>query len=209
MKKVFFYVIAIIAITITACNNTGNKNEPVKHDMDTMKDSTSHAMATDEKDVKTVAITFSGVDTKAAAGINKIVDHYLQIKNTLVNDNGAEAANAAKALEEALRKMDKSLLTAEQKKLYDAIEDGLKEDAEHIGNNGDKITHQREHFSSLSKEVYELVKAFGAGRIIYHDHCPMYDENKGAMWLSELKDVKNPYYGAEMLTCGTVEEVIK
>jgi hypothetical protein len=37
----------------------------------------------------------------------------------------------------------------------------------------------------------------------------MYNENKGAMWISEMKEVKNPYFGAKMLTCGTVEEVIK
>jgi hypothetical protein len=61
----------------------------------------------------------------------------------------------------------------------------------------------------LSEDVYDLVKNFGAGQPIYHDHCPMYNENKGAMWLSEMKEVKNPFYGAEMLTCGTVEEVIK
>ena len=209
MKKVFFYVIAILAITITACNNTGNKNEPEKHDMGNMKDSPQHVTADDVKDVKTVPITFSGVDAKAAATIEELVDRYLQIKNALVNDKGAEAANGGKQMEVALRKMDKSLLTAEQKKLYDDIEDGLKEDAEHIGRNGDKIKHQREHFSMMSKEVYELVKAFGAGRAIYHDHCPMYNDNKGAMWLSEIKDVKNPFYGAEMLTCGTVEEMIK
>jgi hypothetical protein len=29
------------------------------------------------------------------------------------------------------------------------------------------------------------------------------------MWLSEIKEVKNPYFGAEMPTCGTIEEVIK
>jgi hypothetical protein len=56
--------------------------------------------------------------------------------------------------------------------------------------------------------VYELAKAFGGGRRLYHDHCPMARDNQGALWISELKDVKNPYFGADMLTCGTVEEVI-
>ena len=58
--------------------------------------------------------------------------------------------------------------------------------------------------------IYELVKAFGAGQPIYHDHCPMYNENKGgAMWLSETKEIKNPYLGSEMPKCGTVEEGIR
>ena len=173
------------------------------------KDTTQHAAATDDKEVKAVAVTYTNVDAKDAASIKEIVDHYLHIKNALANDNGSEAASGAKAMEEAISKLDKSLLTSEQKKVYDEIEEDLKEHAEHIGKNGDKIKHQRDHFSMMSEDVYYLVKAFGAGKPIYHDHCPMYNENKGAMWLSEMKEVKNPYLGAEMSTCGSVEEVIK
>lgn len=36
----------------------------------------------------------------------------------------------------------------------------------------------------MSQYVYALAKAFGGGRTLYHDHCPMYND-KGAMWLSE------------------------
>ena len=112
-------------------------------------------------------------------------------------------------MERAISKLDKSLLTAGQKKVYEEIEEDLKEHAEHIGKNGDNIRHQREHFSMMSEDVYDLAKAFGGGRALYHDHCPMYKERTGAMWLSEMKEIKNPYYGSEMPKCGTVEEVIK
>ena len=37
----------------------------------------------------------------------------------------------------------------------------------------------------------------------------MYDNDKGAYWISDTKEVKNPYYGASMLECGVVEEEIK
>lgn len=211
MKIIFFNVIAISAIVFTACTNSGGKNEQEEHDMNNMnKDSTQQATTTDDKEVKSVAVTYTNVDAKAAAAIKEIVDHYLHIKNALANDNGIEAANGAKTMAEAIRKQDKSLLTAEQKKVYDDIEEKLVEHAEHIGKNGDNIKHQREHFLMMSENVYDLAKAFGGGRALYHDHCPMYNENKGgAMWLSETKEVKNPYFGAEMLTCGSVEEVIK
>ena len=211
MKKILFSALAISAILFTACNNGGGKNEKDGKDMNNMnKDTAQHAATADDKDVKTVAITYTNIDAKAAASIKEIVDHYLHIKNALANDNGNEAASGAKAMEEALSKLDKSLLTAEQKTAYDKNEDELKEHAEHIGKNGDKIEHQRSHFAMLSEVVYELAKDFGAGQLVYHDHCPMYNkDNGGAMWLSEMKEVKNPYFGAKMLTCGTVEEVIK
>ena len=210
MKKVFFTIWAISIILFTACNNGGSKNEQDGHDMNNMrKDTTTSAAAKDDKDVKAIAVTYMNVDAKAAASIKEIVDHYLHIKNALANDNGSEAASGAKAMEAAIRKLDKSLFTAEQKTVYDRYEEELKEHAEHIATNGDKIEHQRSHFSMMSEVVYELVKDFGAGLPLYHIHCPMARDNQGAMWISETKEVKNPYFGAKMLTCGTVEEVIK
>jgi len=211
MKKIFFSLIAISAIIFTACNNGGSKNEKDENGMNAMKkDSAQPVTTTDEKDVKTVAVTYINVDMKVAATLKEIVDHYLDIENALANDNGSEAANSGKAMKQAMGKIDKSFFTTEQKKVYDDIEEELKEHAEHIGKNGDKIKHQREHFAMMSEVMYDLVKAFGAGQPIYHKHCPMYNEDKGgAMWLSEIKEVKNPYFGAEMPKCGTVEEVIK
>lgn len=210
MKKLFFSVIAVSTIFFTACNSSSTKTESEKHDMGTMnKDNMQEATAPVDKEVKAVPVTYTNVDAKVAASVKEIVDHYLHIKNALANDNGNEAASGAKAMEAVISKLDKSYFIAEQKKVYDELEADLKEHAEHIGKNGDKIKHQRSHFASLSEDVYELVKAFGGGRALYHDHCPMYNEGKGAMWISELKEVKNPFYGSEMLTCGTVEEVIQ
>lgn len=210
MNKAVLSVLISGIITFAACNNGDGKKEQDGHDMNNMrKDTAKHATGTDDKEVEAVAVIYTNVDAKAATSINEIVDHYLHIKNGLVNDNGTEAASGAKAMENVISKLDKSLLTFEQKKVYDEIEEDLKEHAEHIAKNGDKIKHQRQHFSMMSEDVYDLAKAFGGGRALYHDHCPMYNENKGAMWLSEIKEVKNPYYGAQMLTCGTVEEVIK
>jgi len=210
MKKIFFSALAIIAITFTACNNNGGKEEPQQHDMSKMsKDSMPATTVTNDKEVKAVAVTYTDVNAAAAASIKEIIGQYLYIKNALVTDDGREAAKGGKEMEEAISKLDKSFLTAEQKKAYDEIEEDLKEHAEHIGKNGGNIGHQREHFSMMSEDVYDLAKAFGGGKSLYHDHCPMYNHNKGAMWLSETKEVKNPYYGSEMLTCGSVEEVIK
>ncbi len=210
MKKIFFSIVALSAMAITACNNNSSKNETEKIDVSTIgKDSTQHATVADDKDVKTVAITYSNVDGKISASLKEIVDHYLHIKNALANDNSSEAADGAKAMEATIKKLDKSLFTAEQKTTYDKDEEELKEHAEHIAKNGDKLEHQRTHFSMMSEVMYDLVKAYGSGRILYHDHCPMYNNNTGAIWLSETKEIRNPYYGDKMMTCGSVMEMFK
>ena len=210
MNKIISTIAIVSAFVFTACNNSNSKNEHEGHDMNNMKtDTTQHVSATDDKDIKAIAVVYTNVDAKAAAGIKEIVDHYLHIKNALANDNAGEAASGAKAMEKAIGKLDKSLLIAEQKTAYDANEKELKEHAEHIAKNGDNIKHQRSHFVQMSEVVYELVRDFGAGRPLYHDHCPMARDNKGAMWLSEVKEIKNPYFGSKMFKCGRVEEVIQ
>jgi hypothetical protein len=109
---------------------------------------------------------------------------------------------------DAISKVDKSLFTADQKKVYDSIEDDLKENAKHIGASGSSIEHQREHFSTMSEEVYNMVKSFGGGQTLYRDDCSMANDNEGATWLSEMKEVKNPYFGGKMNSCVKVREVM-
>jgi hypothetical protein len=77
---------------------------------------------------------------------------------------------------------------------------------EHIGDNGGKIEHQREHFVTLSKDMEDLIQLFGTNQKLYLDFCPMADDNKGAVWISETKEIKNPYFGKEMATCGSIKK---
>ena len=192
MKKTIIGI-AIIAITATSCNNSGTTSADTKKD-DTTK--VNHSMV-------------KNTESKVDGAMVEMVSQYLKIKNALTNDNGKEAANAANAFVESMAKMETTSLGGDKKKTWDNIADDAKEMAEHIGKNAGKLDHQREHFDMLSKDMYDMVKAFGAGQTLYQDFCPMYNDNKGATWLSETKEIKNPYLGTKMPTCGSVKEEIK
>jgi hypothetical protein len=139
--------------------------------------------------------------------INEIVRHYLKLKNALTKDDTKGAANAGKALYATFNKVNSNtIIDAKLKKEYIDIADDAKEHAEHIGDNSGKLEHQREHFAMLSKDVNDLIKTFGSDQKLYQDYCPMYDDGKGAIWISETKDIKNPYYGSQMLTCGSMKK---
>jgi len=153
--------------------------------------------------------TEPAVQPQPASPVKEIVNGYLQLKNALAGDNDKDAAAAGNTMVAAFGKFDKTSLSAENKKTYEDIEADAKEHAEHIGKNTGNIKHQREHFDMLSKDMYELVKTFGAGQPLYYDHCPMYNNNKGADWISEKKEISNPYLGKEMPACGTVKEELK
>lgn len=185
MRNILFLV---IIAAFAACNSGNNKPS---EGSDTIQAQTDTMVA------------------KPSASIKEIVAGYLSMKNALANDNGNEAAAAGNTMVSAFQQFDTSLLTAGQKKTYEDLEEDAREHAEHIGKNAGNIPHQREHFDMLSKDMYELVKTFGGGQPLYQDYCPMYNNGKGATWLSEIKEIKNPYLGKKMPTCGSVKEELK
>ena len=196
MKKIIFGF-AIIAVTASACNSGNNRSEKDEKKNDTTINNNSSTNSS------------NNTATKVDGSMKEMVSQYLQMKNALANDNGKDAASAGKAFVESMGKMDKNSLTGDKKKKWDDVSDDAKEMAEHIGENANDIEHQREHFDMLSTDMYDMVKTFGAGQALYKDFCPMYNDKKGAIWLSEVKEIKNPYLGKKMPTCGSVKEEIK
>ena len=184
MKNLIFGI-ALSAIFLYACNNAPKSVESTK-----------------ESQESTPPVE-SGTSTSAISGI---VNGYLKLSDALAQDNDKNAAEAGKGIVEAMNSLDKSSLTSEQIKVYSEIEESAKEHAEHISKNVGNLKHQREHFDMLSNDVYDLVKTFGAGQTLYQANCPMYNNNKGANWLTASKEIKNPYMGSEMSTCGTIKE---
>lgn len=138
--------------------------------------------------------------------INEIVRKYLTLKNALTKDNSKAAASASKVLYATLNALNANSIDAKKKKKYLDIADDAKEHAEHIGDNAGKLAHQREHFVLLSKDINDLIKTFGTKQKLYQDYCPMANDGKGAIWISEVKEIKNPYLGAKMPSCGSVKK---
>ena len=194
------FLVAASAIIFSSCGNDSTDQGGTATNDTTATGNTKPGNETAPNDV----------ESTTSAPMKEVVDHYLHVKNALANDNGAEAASGAKAMVASLEKINATSFTAEQKKLYDDVAPDLKEHAEHTAGNAGNIGHQREHFITMSQDVYELVKGFGATKTLYKDHCPMANDNKGANWISETEEVNNnPYMGKKMPKCGKLEETIK
>jgi len=199
MKNIFVVVFAFTFVVYSGSITIAQEEHQHHNKKDTTVDKTK----------EDIVSTLRDVNPKVTASIDKIVEHYLHLKNALVNDNSKDAAASGKEIVDAMKILDKSLLTNEQKKIYEDVEDDAREHAEHIGENAGKIEHQREHFDILSNDLYDLVKAFGSSQVLYKYFCPMYNDKEGAIWLSEIKEIKNPYYGKKMPNCGSMKEQIK
>lgn len=212
MKNVTLSIIAVIMTFVTvSCNQASNKNEQSSKDTTVVSQehSASHLKGDDTATTPDVSGTPSGQDAEAKNfSIAPIVTDYLSLKNALVSDDDKAAASAGKKLLATLNKMDMKSIPADKHKKYMDIADDAKEHAEHIGENVGNIHHQREHLASLGEDLKDLIDLFGTSQTLYQDHCPMFNDGKGAVWFSENKEIKNPYYGSKMLTCGKVEKTI-
>ena len=200
MNKIII-VCTILFTTLAACNNSSNKSKESQN-------SSNNNQAISQTDNNNIPASTT-IETKTPALITAIVNAYLQLKNNFTEDNSIGAANAGKSLEMAFKNFNKSTLTSSQKKTFEDVEDDAREHAEHIGKNGGNIAHQREHFELLSKDIYDLIKTFGAGQVLYKDFDQMYNKGKGAFWISETKEIKNPYMGKTMSNSGSIIEIIK
>jgi Cu(I)/Ag(I) efflux system membrane fusion protein len=72
------------------------------------------------------------------------------------------------------------------------------------------ISAQRISFARFNDALYASVQAFGLHHgMIYYQYCPMANGDKGAYWLSNIREIENPYFGDEMLKCGETRETIE
>jgi hypothetical protein len=151
-----------------------------------------------------LAFSVSSIKAQTASNsIDKITGAYYGVKNALAAGNGAIAESKAKELLADLSSLVKGL-KPDQQKTFDSYIDKLKFDSRHMSETTD-VDHQREHFASLSKNLYTVLKELKMNTsIVYEQYCPM----KKAYWLSEAATIKNPYYNdKEMATCGKVSAI--
>ena len=72
------------------------------------------------------------------------------------------------------------------------------------------IEVQREAFAEYNQVFYKIMKNFGlSDGTVYYQYCPMAFGEKGAYWFSNLKEIKNPYFGEAMMKCGETREILE
>jgi len=137
-----------------------------------------------------------------------VFDNYFSIKDALISSNAGTSATKAISMTAAIEAVDMDKLSTEEHNAWMSVTKDLTHSAETISKSKD-VQKQREAFTSLSENMYELAKVSKQAVPVYYQHCPMANNGKGANWLSKESAIKNPYYGNKMLTCGSVTETIK
>lgn len=146
-----------------------------------------------------------GVTTKEQVNQLKLVfDDYFLLKDALVKTDASVASMKAKELLTAIATVKMEDLKMEEHMAWMKVYKELGSDVKSISETQD-IKIQRDFFKSVSKNMYELMKVSKTDTPTYYQYCPMVKAN----WLSKENEVKNPYYGSKMMSCGKTVETIK
>lgn len=131
----------------------------------------------------------------------EITNNYLALKNNLLISDSLAVVKNAVALQNSLKNFRFKKLTLQQ------MNEATTKRKEIIALTAEvaatkNINKQRTIFQTLSVKFWDLAPKFkAADSTLYLQVCPM----TSAEWISDSKEIKNPYYPKNMLTCGEVK----
>lgn len=168
--------------------------------MDAMESSSTSMDHSDHQNME-----MSAAATSALAVVYK---HYFSLKDALVQSNSATAATEAASLQTGIKAVPMGKLNTELHNLWMKEYMAMAKVSNSIAQSKD-LAQQRKLFIDLSNSIYQLTKLDKLDSPVYYQFCPMANSGKGAYWLSRESNIKNPYYGSKMMTCGSVKETIQ
>lgn len=150
------------------------------------------------------------VDAKTLAILTPVYDAYFDVRTALAADDLGSAKKAGAAISSAVGKVDMFAFTGRSHKRWMELAKKISESADEVSKAKD-IKAARNGFFFLSKATIDLQREFGhtGDHDVYLGYCPMARDGDGAYWLQKDDELRNPYFGASMLYCGSIKETYK
>lgn len=175
------FLMLTVAVTIAFVSCGENKN---KQDAE---------ISTQRETEKIKKQTADIADASFSDGMTgKVFHNYQQIRMALINSDDDGVQTAAGNLAESFSKEREDMKT---------IAMAMAEATD--------IEKQREFFSDFTDKVEPMFKESISEGTIYKQFCPMAFDGQGGYWISNVDEIRNPFYGEKMLKCGKVAETIK
>lgn len=180
MKSVKIYSLLLVALVVFSCADDKKKVE-AEPEIKIISNKFEHKKSE-------IDVTFK--DEKTAL----VFEEYINLKTALVNTDAARASTQASNLIKAFTSIDVDEATV-------AITQKIVE--------SNDIEAQRSAFVDVTNVVEEILEDALDSGAIYKQYCPMAFKNTGAYWLSESKEIANPFFGEKMYRCGRIDATIE
>lgn len=179
MKTRTLTFVFAISFAVLACNNS--KKNAAPEVVSVPQTTVEHTSAPTEAAFKDEATA-------------NVYNAYIKLKTALVNTNSTIASAAGMVLMQQLKAAQ-----ADPETLQSIEALVLSSDVE----------AQRKEFVTITASVEKMLEGALEAGTVYKQFCPMAFGNTGAYWLSNSKEIQNPYFGDKMLKCGRVADEIK
>jgi hypothetical protein len=140
----------------------------------------------------------------------QLLNAYNDLKNALVASDTGKASAAALALRTAVDSLKlneiKGDSTGDIKLNAQSFTGTITGSAQALVAEKE-LKNKRKEFEIIADAIWNLTRTVRyTGQKLYWQFCPMAFDNKGAYWMSYEREIKNPYFGNEMLNCGSIED---
>ena len=211
MKNLF---LAVLLILVWACNPQNKQNEAqdqasgLSEGDDQIQEEMmdAHHMTGEAHGEKMVSLL--NVDKRFLDQLNGLYDATIPLKEAFIDSDLAKVNAEADHVIKELGNVNAELLGREAHEIW--MENLM--DIAHLASkmkSGTSLEEQKKNFALFNKALYRSFKFLGhEGDPIYYQYCPMAFDNKGAYWLSNTEEIRNPYFGDKMPNCGSTVDVI-
>ena len=185
----YLAIAALVFFAACGSADTGKKTEEIKKDEPLAQSQNS-----------------SDFNDKFAA----LLRNYYHLKDAFVVSNDTMAASAAKVLMGSADSLNLKEVKADSSivEMANQYAGSISAEAKALIAEPN-LEAKRKSFQMISDNMYDLVRTVHFDKeTVYHQFCPMAFNDAGAYWLSPTADIKNPYFGKKMLTCGEVKDSI-
>lgn len=140
----------------------------------------------------------------------KLLEDYFALKDNFVAENESLINEYAAKLIIATDSLVLQELQADSNVVATAKTYTQGISAELKGLLGEKdLNNKRKSFQMIGDQLYDLIRTVQYDRaVIYHNFCPMAFNDQGANWLSNSREIRNPYIPKRMLSCGEIKDSI-
>lgn len=186
-------MLIVAGLFLFACNNNEQKSQ----------------VAVEEQPVVKIASYSDAFESS----FENVLNSYYALRDALVNSDPAATNDAASALIQSANELKWDELTSVDTNniiipTAQTYTGSINSESEGLIGETD-LEAKRKAFQMISGNMFDLARTVRYSKHkVYLLHCPMAFNNTGADWLSNSTDIRNPYFGDKMLTCGAVKDSV-
>lgn len=189
MKKVIIPIVILIALVFTAYLLLFKKKEQSHEKLSPISVNSSDSL--------------TGSIDGALQAYFTMKDAFVKSDTALVNSNASAFVIKLDLMKFADIKTDSTII-----QLASQIKETISSQAKAIVSTTG-IDAKRKIFQTVSDGMFDLLRTVRYnGSTVYQDYCPMAFNNAGAAWLSNSREIVNPYFGEKMLHCGELRDSV-